>query len=215
MCVGTEALVVVKAGGKKLKGKVQLETNEIRFRGEENFVIPLRSISSAKSNKGWLDLVTPQGRISIELKEKAGAWEMKILHPKSRLEKLGVKEGVAVSVIGVEDESFLRELGVALRGDFSRALRKDSDLVFLAADSRTDLSRIARVKPYLKNAGGLWVIFRKGKEAAIKETEVMREGKAAGLVDTKVASFSETHTALKFVIPLAARPKRTITQQYR
>jgi hypothetical protein len=33
----------------------------------------------------------------------------------------------------------------------------------------------------------------------------MRAGKAAGLVDVKVVSFSATHTAEKFVIPVRAR----------
>lgn len=33
----------------------------------------------------------------------------------------------------------------------------------------------------------------------------MAAGKEAGLVDIKVVRFSETHTALKFVIPLARR----------
>ena len=33
----------------------------------------------------------------------------------------------------------------------------------------------------------------------------MAAGKAAGLVDVKVVKFSETHTAEKFVIPVARR----------
>ncbi len=33
----------------------------------------------------------------------------------------------------------------------------------------------------------------------------MDAGKAAGLVDVKVVSFSPTHTAEKFVIPIAKR----------
>jgi len=35
----------------------------------------------------------------------------------------------------------------------------------------------------------------------------MSAGKRAGLVDVKVVSFSETHTAEKFVVPVAKRPK--------
>lgn len=34
----------------------------------------------------------------------------------------------------------------------------------------------------------------------------MAAGKAAGLVDVKVVSFSPTHTAEKFVIPVKDRP---------
>ena len=40
---------------------------------------------------------------------------------------------------------------------------------------------------------------------AIREVEVIERGRTAGLKDVKVASFSATHTALKFVIPVAAR----------
>jgi hypothetical protein len=39
----------------------------------------------------------------------------------------------------------------------------------------------------------------------ITEGDVMAAGKAAGLVDVKVVRFSETHTAEKFVIPVALR----------
>jgi hypothetical protein len=37
---------------------------------------------------------------------------------------------------------------------------------------------------------------------------VRTAGKAAGLVDVKVARFSETHTAEKFVVPVAKRGAR-------
>lgn len=33
----------------------------------------------------------------------------------------------------------------------------------------------------------------------------MKAGKMAGLVDVEIVKFSESHTALKFVIPLAKR----------
>ena len=39
----------------------------------------------------------------------------------------------------------------------------------------------------------------------VKESEVMAAGKAHGLVDVKIASFSDELSALKFVIPVADR----------
>ena len=39
----------------------------------------------------------------------------------------------------------------------------------------------------------------------MSEAAVMAAGKAAGLVDTKVVAFSETHTAERLVIPVARR----------
>jgi hypothetical protein len=50
----------------------------------------------------------------------------------------------------------------------------------------------------------IWTVTPKGK-SGIKDTDVMAAGKAAGLVDVKVAAFSPTHTAAKFVIPKAQR----------
>jgi hypothetical protein len=48
----------------------------------------------------------------------------------------------------------------------------------------------------------------KKSQPEISERAVMAAGKAAGLVDVKVVSFSATHTAEKFVIPVNQRPAR-------
>jgi hypothetical protein len=39
----------------------------------------------------------------------------------------------------------------------------------------------------------------------VKDTDVFSAAESAGLVETKVAAFSATHTAEKLVIPLARR----------
>ena len=74
----------------------------------------------------------------------------------------------------------------------------DLDLLFYAADTAAALdalpSRIARLGP----KGALWIVSRKGKAAAVKDTEVIGAARAAGLVDSKVCAFSATHTALRF-----------------
>ena len=52
--------------------------------------------------------------------------------------------------------------------------------------------------------GGIWVVAPKGGREP-REAQVLAAGKAAGLVDVKVARFSETHTAHRFVIPRGER----------
>lgn len=42
-------------------------------------------------------------------------------------------------------------------------------------------------------------------KSGIKESEIMAAAKEAGMVAVKVARFSETHTANKFVIPVSRR----------
>jgi hypothetical protein len=81
---------------------------------------------------------------------------------------------------------------------------KGCDAIFVGANVEADLARLEKLKAFLKPNGALWVIRPKGRPE-ISEMAVMRAGKAAGLVDVKVVSFSPTHTAEKFVIPVRAR----------
>ena len=61
--------------------------------------------------------------------------------------------------------------------------------------------------PRIRPAGGIWVVSRKGRAATIRDVEVIAAARAAGLVDNKVVSFSDTHTSLRLVIPVADRPR--------
>ena len=120
------------------------------------------------------------------------------------LDKLGVRQGARVCLLGIDDRDFLRRLR-GRTSDISARPRTASDLIFLAADSAAGLARLARLEPYLKRDGALWVVSRKGKAATVRDVDVIAAAKAAGLVDNKVVSFSETHTALRLVIPRARR----------
>ncbi len=50
-------------------------------------------------------------------------------------------------------------------------------------------------------------VYPKGVEV-IKEREVLTAGRTLGLTDNKVCKISETLTAVRFVIPVAARKKK-------
>jgi hypothetical protein len=108
-----------------------------------------------------------------------------------------------VSVIGVADPAFDAELKVT-GANVSSRLRKDSDQVYIAIESAKDLDRFRAVLPSLKQDGAVWAIRRRGLKDA-SEAATMAAGIAAGLVDVKVARFSETHTAEKFVRPRSVR----------
>ena len=58
--------------------------------------------------------------------------------------------------------------------------------------------------PLIVPNGSVWTVRRKGRKD-LTEADVRAAGKAAGLVDVKVVRFSDTHTAEKFVIPVADR----------
>ena len=83
----------------------------------------------------------------------------------------------------------------------------ETDLVFLAADGGAELAALPGLRRHLKPAGAIWVVSRKGRAATLRDVDVIAAARAADLVDNKVVSFSETHTALRLVIPLAMRPR--------
>src|SRR5262249_24601874 len=122
---------------------------------------------------------------------------------KSRIEKLGVRQGTRVSILGVPDADLRAELAAA-GADVSLRVRAHSDIVFVAVGTIAALARLATLEPYLERNGAVWAVFPKGRKE-LRDVDVIRAGVAAGLVDNKVIRFSETHTAFRFVIPLARR----------
>jgi hypothetical protein len=50
----------------------------------------------------------------------------------------------------------------------------------------------------MKPKDALWIVYPKGVPA-IREIDVIEAGRAVALKDVKVASFSSSHTGLKFV----------------
>lgn len=202
--MGNELKCTVRFGKETSEGKALLETSEILFRGDFRLKIPFASIKSAKAVDGELHLQTANGLAVFELGPAAEKWREKILHPKSRIEKLGVKAGARVSMVGnFEAELFeeLRDLETIVTKDKVAA---DSDAVFFAADSQKELSQVAKIAKSVKGAAALWIVYPKGQKG-ITENDVIAAGRKTGLKDVKVVGFSSTHTALKFVIPLDKR----------
>ncbi len=186
-----------------LTGRALLETDHLLFRGEERLKVPFRELSGVRAEGGVLKLEFPSGPAEFELGAAAEKWARKILHPPSRLDKLGVKDGLAALIVGEFEEAFLAELR---QRSVHVGDKGKQDLVFFAAEKRADLRKLRALAGELKLAGALWVIYPKGV-TAIREIEVIDSGRAAGLKDVKVCGFSTTYTGLKFVIPVAARVK--------
>ena len=192
--MGQELDCTLRYRKRTLAGKAYLETAYVLFRGEERLKIPFQELIGVHAAGGVLKLEFAGGPALFDLGAAAEKWARKILHPPTRLEKLGVKPGLAVAVEGELEAEFLREIG-----DLAPAKAK-ADLLFFAARKTADLARIAKLKARLTPRGALWVVYPKGV-AAIREIEVIEAGRSAGLKDNKVAAFSATHTALRFASP--------------
>jgi hypothetical protein len=123
------------------------------------------------------------------------------------LDKLGIRPGMRVALIGIEDET-IRPLVRERTSDSTEGWPEpDTDIVLLGVDSIEALASLEELAARIRPNGAIWVVSRKGRAATLRDVDVILAAKASGLVDNKVASFSPTHTALRLVIPVALRPK--------
>ena len=124
------------------------------------------------------------------------------------LDKLGVRPASRVALVGLDDAGFQSELTERTDDITVGDPQPETEIVFLAADRADEPFELSRLEPSLRSNGAIWVVSRKGKRATLRDVDVIDAARAAGLVDNKVVSFSDTHTALRLVIALARRASR-------
>jgi hypothetical protein len=198
--MGQELECTMRWGGRSLAGKAYLETDYVLFRGEERVKVAFKDLSSVTAADGVLQLEFAGGPAELELGKAAAKWAEKILHPPTRADKLGVKAGTTVRLVGEFEADFLEEL----RARGATVSDGAGDLVVFAAGTQAERDLVKEIAAGMQSDGGLWVIYPRGVKA-IREIEVIEAGRAAGLKDIKVASFSGTQTGLKFVVPVGNR----------
>jgi hypothetical protein len=205
--VGLEASCRVRFRGATHEGTAHLDSTELQFTGGIRFVIPFKDVTSVQATRGRLGVDWPEGPAVLDLGKDAEKWALKIKYPRGLLDKLGIKPGARVAVMGVEDPAFDAQLAERT-ADVSRSKpRRDTDLAVVFMDKTKDLAKLKSIRASIKPDGSIWVVWPKGK-AAFREDDVRSAGPRLGLVDVKVVSFSPTLSGLKMVIPVRKRPKK-------
>jgi hypothetical protein len=125
--------------------------------------------------------------------------------------KLGIRDGGTVYVAGAPEgfDAVLGPLPTGVRRLGRAGTSMDVVLLFVTAERELG-GRFAKLAAGLDPAGRLWVAWP--KKAALVPTDldfdtVQRIGLAAGLVDNKSASITETFQGLQFVYRLKDRPR--------
>lgn len=204
--MGQEAMCTLREGRTRLAGKALLESDHLLFRTEgTRRRIAFGDITRVDAVDGVLEVRHAAGLTRLDLGTVAATWAEKIRNPRSLLDKMGIKAGMRVAVVGVDDAAFRAQLAARTAHVFDGRVPRAVDVIVYGAERARDLGRLAALRRALTPAGAIWVVHRKGKAATLKDVEVFAAAKAAGLVDNKVAAFSATHTAERLVIPLAKR----------
>ncbi len=125
---------------------------------------------------------------------------------KPLLDKLGVKEGMRIAVLGLDDPAFVELLGTRTGDVYVGRRRVGLDQLYARFDRREDLVRLRTHKDFIERDGAIWALRPKGSKAVhIHENDVRDAALDAGLVDVKVVSFSTELSAMKLVYRLKDR----------
>ena len=154
--MGAEAVITFTVNRTSANGKALLETDVLQLRGDRvKLSIPFTAMRNVQAAGGVLRFDSPHGGIALELGSAAPKWAEKILHPPSRLAKIGVKPDWRVVTLGVGDEDFLAELEQAVALLSMGRLVKDCDAIFFGATSASQLGRLEVLKKSLKPNGAI------------------------------------------------------------
>lgn len=196
--MGREAICHCKWGAEEGNCKVLLEGSELVVRVGMRKRVPLSTLTglAAKGSK----LVFHVGSDQVELglgPEAAQQWAKAIATPPPTLaSKLGISPTTKLAVLGeVQSE----ELRSAIAG-VSKASGKEVDLTFICVQSQSQLDLLSS-QCFLDKTfrGPLWVVYPKGRDSRVRESDVRDLFRGQGFIDTKVASVSTKLTALRFV----------------
>ena len=121
------------------------------------------------------------------------------------LDKLGLKPGDAVRVVGGGDRALLTRV----REKVGRAPVRAglADVVLYWPRSAGEITRrLTELRGGIVESGGIWVFIAKREQRSasgmgyLNHADLIPLGLAAGLVDNKICSVSETESAMRFVI---------------
>ena len=122
---------------------------------------------------------------------------------RSLVDKLGIKEGHRVAVLGAPPD-YAAILGkLPPRVNLAAKVQGEKDFLHFFTTSRRELEqRFPALKSSLSQNGMIWISWPKGSSGVatdLSENSIREIGLGNGLVDVKVCAVDETWSGLKFV----------------
>jgi hypothetical protein len=183
-------------------GSLVLTGECLSFTGAFSMSVPLADIDMLRVHRGVLHVTWPSGTAAFALGGRhAQDWADLIRGPRPLMDKLGVQQGARVLVSGITDFGFRRQLQERAAAVLDRAAasrEQGVDLVFLGVEVPGDLGTLSATAPLMAPRGALWIV--RPTSGDLREADVQRAGRDAGLTLVKAVAFSDTHTAHKFVV---------------
>ncbi|MBX3095891.1 MAG: hypothetical protein KF812_03435 [Fimbriimonadaceae bacterium] len=198
--MGAERTCRIHLPDGEFEGWAHCGSGEISFRGEKSFRWKWTDLAHIESSNGALTIQRGDIEATLFLGEDAARWHHAILNPKSLIDKLGVKKGMAVTIGAGFDPDFRREVEDRIGCEGTAPF----DCAFISLTTNEDLPAVVECRSIIKTSGMIWTVWQKGRKE-FGEGHIRNFALLNGLVDVKVVKFSEELSALKLVIPVKLR----------
>lgn len=177
--------------------KVLLEPPDIILRGEVRRKAAIASLTQLRLEREALCFSASGQPVELALGAvQSERWLKALRAPATTLAaKLAIKPGTLVCVLGEPEDPALEEaiacgaLASAREADLLIAVVREADALHKAFGQ---WARCPQQPP-------IWIVYPKGRNQSINESEIRSILRGNGLIDTKVASVSAVLTALRFV----------------
>ncbi len=196
--MGREALIEYVAGKERAQVRAHLDSFALQLSGGKKLNLALTDVKAAVASGDLLKVETKTEKFTLALGAKeAAAWAKKILNPPTLADKLGIKPGVSVAIVGERipeiDAAAPSATHIASLAKAKTALA-GANVVCLTLAAEKDIAAAAKM---LGEKTALWLVYRKGTKP--NGDDIIMQARKAGLKDTKVSRISETHAALRFI----------------
>jgi hypothetical protein len=204
--MGVEHSTTVWIGDETAHCKVFLESKELIIRGDLKRKCIIEKISQLKVNQGKLTFTHDGETVAIDLGSGAEKWLERIQNPRTRVQKLGVKPGMKIALLGEFEADVPAEIEQAAETVSLRKLDANLDMVLLFVEETKALSQLKQIPKSLAKSGCIWVLFPKGRKD-IRHEDVVDHAKKAGLSESKSMAFSEKFSGLRLTVSKLKKAK--------
>ncbi len=126
---------------------------------------------------------------------------------RSAVQKLGVRQGDRIEVVGDVGPGLRRDVKEAAGRGLVRSGQLDGAIVLVESLEEAETC-LDSYRPRLRDDGYLWLItWKRGHDAYLNQMHLVPPAKERGLIDNKTCSVDDVRSGIRFVVPRALRKK--------
>jgi hypothetical protein len=135
--------------------------------------------------------------VVYHLGKHAADWKKMIEERPTPVDELGVKAGVKVALVNIDDDELLADLESRVKGGFAGDDATDLDLLFVSVEHKQDLAQLGTLARRVKRPGGtIWVVYST-RARTLDGPAIGAAGRGAGLIDGDTVDFTRTKKAVR------------------